>query len=212
MIPKIIHQVWLGPNQIPEELMKYRMSVFGKNSSVNWKHYLWTETHRVENMEKYDDTIQFEYKHIDELGAGNLLKECDSLAAQSDVVRLLAIAKYGGIYLDMDVECLKELSPLLFVSGFAARENNENICNAVFGACSHHPNIVSQIKELPYNVYKPTTWGVELFTKHVLPCESGFTLFPTHMFYPYLWDMPKEYQNVHSESFCIHHWKASWNK
>lgn len=52
-------------------------------------------------------------------------------AHQADVLRLEILMREGGIYLDMDVICLKPFSPLLkhtFVSG---RQDDRGLCNAV---------------------------------------------------------------------------------
>ena len=56
-------------------------------------------------------------------------------AHQSDVVRLEALLKHGGIYLDMDVLCLKPLKPLMeydFVMGIQDKGGRyHGLCNAV---------------------------------------------------------------------------------
>lgn len=192
MIPKIIHQIWLGENPVPDQFRVWSSDIQKKHP--DWEYRFWTD----ENIQEFD--------------AKALLEECESFAAKSDVIRLLAVAKYGGVYLDMDIECLKPLDTLINVSAFAARESKKNICNAVFGAARNHHSVLRQIHELPDCVYKPTTWGVELMTKEFSKLNSGVTLYPKEFFYPYLWDMPREYRILHPETFLVHHWEKSWCK
>lgn len=52
----------------------------------------------------------------------------------SDYVRINALYKYGGIYLDTDVEVLKSFNPFLTETGFLGFENRTTVGTAVM-AC-----------------------------------------------------------------------------
>lgn len=104
MIPKIIHYIWLGGNPVPPAIQACIDS--WKRVMPDFKLMLWD-----------DEAI----KEIDML----FVKEALSVkkwAFASDVIRLWAIAKYGGIYLDTDVKVLKSFEPLVSEHAFIGRE------------------------------------------------------------------------------------------
>lgn len=70
---------------------------------------------------------------------------------QADFCRLLVLERFGGVYVDFDVLCLRPLEPLLRLPLFAADEPDEHKarwgrrksslfpCNAVMGSQPRHP-------------------------------------------------------------------------
>jgi len=60
--------------------------------------------------------------------------ESKKYAFASDYIRLYAVHKYGGIYLDTDVELVKNFDDLLQLTYFIGLEQNDIIEAAVFGA------------------------------------------------------------------------------
>ncbi len=104
MIPKIIHYIWLGGNPIPPAIQACIDS--WKQKMPDFKLMLWD-----------DEAI----REIDML----FVKEALSVkkwAFASDVIRLWALAKYGGIYVDTDVKVLRSFEPLLTEHAFIGRE------------------------------------------------------------------------------------------
>lgn len=61
-------------------------------------------------------------------------------AHQADYVRVYAVCTYGGIWLDADTIVMESLDPLFRLlekensDGFFIRQNNEGLCNGVFGS------------------------------------------------------------------------------
>lgn len=106
MIPKLIHYVWLGNNPLPDKMQQ---------CIASWKHHM----PDYEIMVWDDERI----KEIDSMFMREALAE-RKWAFASDVVRLYAIAKYGGIYLDTDVMVYKSFDPLLKNSAFIGREGS----------------------------------------------------------------------------------------
>ena len=86
MIPKIIHYCWFGKGQMPE--LVERCVTSWKMHMPNWEYRLWTE----DNFE-----INEAPQYVREAYAAK------KYAFVSDYVRLCALQKYGGIYLDTDV-------------------------------------------------------------------------------------------------------------
>jgi hypothetical protein len=59
---------------------------------------------------------------------------------QSDIIGVWAVLKYGGIWLDADTLILENLDCLWdFEDGFFILENNEILCNGVFGLPKNSP-------------------------------------------------------------------------
>lgn len=107
-IPKIIHYCWFGNNPKPVSMIRY---------IKNWKVLL-------PNYE----IIEWNETNFD-IGVCDYVKQAyenKKYAFVSDYARLYALYHHGGIYLDTDVEVLKDLSPLLVKSDciFGFEEKN----------------------------------------------------------------------------------------
>ena len=73
-------------------------------------------------------------------------------AYQADYVRVAVIEKYGGIWLDSDTLVMSNLSNLFDVldsqQGFFIRQNNELLCNGVFGSRAGTPLLKQWRKDI----------------------------------------------------------------
>lgn len=97
MIPKIIHYIWFGPNPYPPKIKKCIES--WKKHLPDYQFMLWNEeTFDIENS---CDFVRQAYEH-------------KKYAFVSDYVRLWALYKFGGIYLDTDIEIVKPFSEIFF--------------------------------------------------------------------------------------------------
>ena len=66
----------------------------------------------------------------------------------SDVMRLIVLEQYGGVYFDTDVEVVRDISPLLDDEGFIGFENDQFVNSGqVMAAKAHHPVIQAMIEE-----------------------------------------------------------------
>ena len=78
-------------------------------------------------------------------------------AHQADVARVFAIEKYGGIWLDSDTLVMDNLQRLFDIfktkDGFFIKENNQYICNGVFGSRKNTP-LMKRWKEIIINSLK----------------------------------------------------------
>lgn len=88
-IPKVIHQIWLGPRQIPEQYIEN--SKKWKVLHPSWRYKLWRES----DLKGWD----FESK--------DLFNKASSYQEKSDILRYEILNKYGGLYVDMDYTPLK---------------------------------------------------------------------------------------------------------
>jgi hypothetical protein len=110
---------------------------------------------------------------------------CANGAQLADLVRLEVLYRFGGVYVDSDVEPLRPLDPLLPLSAFAAWEDPRSVPNAVMGAVPGHPAIRACL-DLALERVPGDTWqaGPGVTTK-VLQGRDDVLLLPPGSFYPY---------------------------
>lgn len=130
MIPKIIHYCWFGRGEKPE---------LAKKCIASWRRFC----------------PDFEIREWNEDNCGDLAIPfmAEAYAAKkyafvSDVMRLVVLEQYGGVYFDTDVEVLRDISPLLEDEGFIGFENDQFVNSGqVLAAIPHHPVIGAMIAE-----------------------------------------------------------------
>ena len=93
MIPKIIHYCWIGGTPLPE---------IAKKCIESWKKCCPDYEIREWNESNYDFTQNVYMKEAYEVKKWGFVP---------DYARLDIIYRYGGFYLDTDVELLKSLDP-----------------------------------------------------------------------------------------------------
>jgi len=90
MIPKIIHQIWVGPYRIPNREKKLILDI--KKMHPDFEHKYWTD----ENVPELPPVLQEVYE---------LFGSRKHYTFQADLLRIFLVHKYGGLYLDADFEC-----------------------------------------------------------------------------------------------------------
>jgi mannosyltransferase OCH1-like enzyme len=93
MIPKIIHQIWLGTDELSPVRKKAMQTVQLMNP--DFKYILWTD------------------EDLPEFNLENIIEESLHVAFAADIFRLKILEKFGGIYIDTDIICHKNLTYLL---------------------------------------------------------------------------------------------------
>ena len=94
MIPKIIHQIWLGDKRIPKHIEQYMSEI--RLSHPEYDYRFWTDG----NIPEMPVRLKAIY---------------DSLshpAMKSDLLRIYVLYLYGGVYLDVDYKLLSHLDDL----------------------------------------------------------------------------------------------------
>ena len=123
-IPKIIHQVWIGKNVMPNEWID-TVKDFAKKYGYTYK--LWGN----DNIKTLDWTAFAGIKNTyDKM-------EMKSLAGCSDIIRLLALYEYGGIYIDADSVMMKPAKFNSFIQNnkaplFYGYENINKVSHLIF--------------------------------------------------------------------------------
>lgn len=121
MIPKKIHYVWVGGNEIPKDLRKCMSS---------WKKYL--KDYEIKEWNENNFDIE---KHPFVKAAYKAKK----WAFVSDYIRAYALYTEGGIYLDTDNIVLDNLDELLKHEAFVGYEEPNYPFTACFGSKKGHP-------------------------------------------------------------------------
>lgn len=214
LIPKIIHQIWLG-GAVPEKF--YLLMETWKKHHPEWEYKLWTDS----DMELFPFTNR---------KAFDLAK---NLGTKADILRYEILYHFGGVYVDVDFECIKPLDPFIFANAFfAGISGYDCLGNAIIGAKPHLPlfkklcAIINQYEvEKLSNPWSYT--GPLFFTRQVyLYLKQGSEkacVYPTLFFHPFpniyrfeYWKNQIDPDFIKSffieETFAVHHWAESWNK
>ena len=124
IIPKIIHNIWIqGYNELPEKNKKNHIEI--KKLNPDWDFIIWDNAMILQLLEKYPK-ILYTYKNVDKLSG-----IVNSRATQSDIARYVILKEFGGLYYDLDFECVSSLNEL-----FQENDSNVKDNNTVFIASS----------------------------------------------------------------------------
>lgn len=205
-IPKIIHYCWFGGKELPEDVKKMIDS---------WK----------KNCPDYE-IKEWNEKNFD-LNSNEYVKEAYSAkkwAFISDYARLVALKQFGGIYLDTDVELIKNLDDFLDNDAFAGFETSGSIQTAVIG-CKKNFKLIDEFLDyynshhfiLDNNSFDTTTnvviltnickkYGLKLNNKK--QSINNFIIFPSDYFCPK--NMDTGIIKITDNTHAIHHFSGSW--
>lgn len=203
MIPKVIHFIWLGNNPIDKRSQMCINSA--KRNLNNYKINIWTEKNL--NLQILCSRNKF-------------FNECIKnklWAFASDYLRLYILSKYGGIYLDTDVEVIKKFDSLLNNKCFLGKEKELNgkeyIGTGIIGA-EKNSKVISKL----LSFYDEKIWKVDYYNNPIIfsnvLSENNFKndvkVYPTNYFCPYVPFSKKLFVNVTSSTYTIHWYSANW--
>lgn len=196
MIPRLLHFVWVGdpiPGQFAEWVSGWR------DLHPTWDVRVWSEDDLdwLHNQDIFDRAEQIAPGHEGQL--------------RSDVARYEILFRFGGVYLDCDLEPRRPLDDLLDTECFAAWETDDVwINNAVIGAVPGHDLMHRLVAELPHNVKRQHgkrpnhMTGPRFLTPRAR--AHGITLHPARLFYPYRWDELDRAGEEFPDAYAVHHW------
>lgn len=220
LIPRVIHQTWKS-RDLPDDLQGYQIS---------WKihHPGW------------------EYRFYDDEGCRSFVKticpECLPLydaysrhIQRVDLFRYLVINQIGGVYADLDMECLRPLDRLLegkecvfSVEAHLTSQRQQElgykdpyqIGNCIFASVPNHRFLVSIIARTRELAYRPVasdkdvedTTGPRMLTRlyHELPAVERRRV---HVLPQIFLLSPKEYPNLfpfNLNMYARHHFRGTW--
>lgn len=130
MIPKIIHYCWFGRGEKP---------ALAKKCIDSWRRLCPDFEIREWNEDNCD------YRAMPFMAEAYAAKK---YAFVSDVMRLIVLEKYGGVYFDTDVELVRDITPLLNDEGFIGFENEQYVASGLtIASVPHHPVVQAMINE-----------------------------------------------------------------
>jgi hypothetical protein len=167
MIPRVLHWLWLGPDAVPEIFTYYADS--WRRFHPSWEIRLWR-----------DDTLSSlscpDYAQV------------TSFKTRYDILRLEILRQCGGVIVDMDVEAIRPLDPLLSgVSGFIGRVKANHVGNQVLGAIPHHPFFEAAVARFQAgagaDASSSENVGKAFLTRLLAERPDGMTVFPPETFF-----------------------------
>lgn len=194
-IPRMIHRVWLGDQPMPIKHQQFAETFVHHHS--RWEMRLWTE------------------EDLPALGIteGSRSRSASELA---NLMRYEVLHKFGGVYVDTDVECRRAFTPLLRgIDAFAALEIPGRVGNAILGSVAGHRAFARAAmlarRTLGLGAHSADANG-PYFLSLILEQEPGVTIFPAELFYPYRWDEADRRHEAFPNAYAVHHWAKSWWK
>jgi inositol phosphorylceramide mannosyltransferase catalytic subunit len=194
-IPEVIHRVWLGGNELPPEARRWEET--WRVHHPGWEMRLWRDA------------------DAPSLVPPEALALCRSHSERSNLMRYAVLARFGGVYIDTDVECRRPLESLIAgVDAFAGWETEHRLGTAVVGAAPGL-RVFNELAELSRltparSVSSVESSGPGLFTL-VAGDHPSVTRFDREIFYPYRWDEPHRRDEPFPGSYAVHHWSLSWS-
>lgn len=130
-IPKIIHQIWLGPNLPPPYFAEFQAKL--KALHPGWEYHLWSEAELEElKLDNWD-----------------IVERSPNWAEKSDVIRCDLLDRFGGVYMDVDMDVMHNLDELHekyhFYAGMehphkiATTNNRVWVGISIMASCPGHP-------------------------------------------------------------------------
>lgn len=206
-IPRIIHYCWFGGKEKPD-IVKKCIASWKKNLS-QYELIEWNEKNFDINNNPY---VQEAYKS-------------GKFAFVSDYVRVHVLYKFGGIYLDTDVEVFKPFDALLYHDSFWGFEQENYIATSTIGAAKEN-----QLIKMFLDLYKEKKFlnedgsyddltNVAIITEMLK--NRGLIMNGEYQeiegegaFYPQTYFSPYDYINcrkfITKNTYAVHHFYKSW--
>jgi mannosyltransferase OCH1-like enzyme len=184
-IPKIIHQIWIGPKKAPDFMHTW------KDNHPEYEYILWDEERIKKDM--YPLANQHLYDLYDFEGS-------NVWNGKSNLLRIEIMKKYGGIYADADCISLRPLEGDFLNNEIFFEYANEImrkgiVAWGVMGSIPNHPLFDRMINKL--NQYKKIIQPSHIFngptflTKCINENPMGIRILPSYYF------LPKFYKDNH---------------
>tara|TARA_B100000287_G_scaffold86833_1_gene79449 strand:- start:58636 stop:59547 length:912 start_codon:yes stop_codon:yes gene_type:complete len=180
----------------PKELMVIK-SFLATQNLQHCEMIVWSDYNINDNplIQPYKDHVTFKVWDAIEEARGTVLEnKYDILNAkdhkyylQSDLLRLIALHKYGGVWADMDIIFLRDFKPLLdqeymYMWGSETDYATEGACATVLSLQKESKLSEELLKEVLITPARPATtcWGKDMFA--TLYRRHPFTVLPSTFF------------------------------
>lgn len=206
LIPRYIHYCWFGDKKIPEEQQKF---IEGwKEQCPDFEIIRWDESN-------YDIKKNRYMKKAYEEGRWSFV---------SDYARKDIIYRYGGIYLDTDVEIIRNFDELLYQQGFAGVQQDNRIASGLgFGGMPELDIMAEMCEVYERHDFKfsdgmtmkvAPDYETEIMRSHGynelngLQNVANMTIYPAEVLSGTLPCSNKPF--ITENTFTVHHYAGSW--
>ncbi len=211
-IPKIIHQIWLG-SPFPTKYRSWQQSWITHHPQ--WEYHLWTDAD-IDTLRALPDFfIGNSYTYF---------TQATNFAEKSDILRILLLHYYGGLYVDTDFQALRSFDSLHHYYDFYTGMQPLDVAYvqlgyALIGAAPGHfllKTLIATLDTTRNHAAIVMRTGPLMMTAclmhHIADAPGCNIVFPASYFYP----MGYTQQNLaesawrQPESYAVHHWEGSW--
>jgi mannosyltransferase OCH1-like enzyme len=224
-IPAIIHQTWKD-EAVPAEFREWQES--WRRHNAGWKYKLWTDA-------EIDALVRERFPEL-----YGIFRAYPAPIFRVDLGRYLILKAFGGVYADLDCECLRPLEPLLAgkllaiglepeshrANGKAAERGLPHIlCPSFIGSTAEHPFWDALLTEIRAAKDEPDVLdatGPFLLTQAAFRYqgEAPIHVLPAALLYPVdnencdsgrVFDI-EYWEEATRDAFVIHYWAGTWWK
>jgi hypothetical protein len=196
LIPRVVHRIWLGEDEVPEIFETYADT--WRRHHPDWEMRLWRDADLppLSCQAEIDKTRRFKSRY--------------------DMIRLELLRQFGGVVIDLDVEPLRPLDPLLGgVRAFVGRASSgDRVGNQVIGAVPGHPlleHAVARLRETAGTASNASLEAGPAFLSQVVrERPEDVTVFPRDTFYSPLTIEPPQRPDDFPEIYAVHHSTESY--
>lgn len=233
MIPKTVHQIWLGKHPFPEIALPWQASI--AKWLPDWEYRLWTDADLPELAAR-------------SLCGGAILNETLGMGIRPDLVRYEILRQFGGLYMDHDMELLGPLPEIMATDcvhfGFIFPGPASPTCS-ILASPARHPfwdMHLYRIRAVLGNERPDNPWDVLAITGpkaienslaawlngnwsgRTIECETGLVAgwifehgdvvgWSREAVYPYFFaeTAPPDFRREnHPLAYAAHHWQGEW--
>jgi mannosyltransferase OCH1-like enzyme len=196
-IPRIFHQIWVGPDPFPEQFAEYQQTWLEHHPG--WELKFWTEE---------------TFPRPEELRRPEAAERLRAPWERGDIFRLEILWREGGVHVDTDFESLRSIEPLIDDTDFFIGERKPGRLNgALMGSAPDHPLLDLLLDEI-----KPRdSYGMQMgagtandkdktgpgFLDRMLLGRDDVKFIAPELFYP---RTPEQEESA----YAIHHRARAW--
>lgn len=196
LIPRVFHQIWVGDNPLPKRYQDFSRGLLEDNPG--WSLRVWNEGLIASHG----------------WGRKHHKKRKSGLGSFSNAIRYEIISHYGGVYVDVDVESVRPIEPILDeIEAFCGWEIDCYLMNgAIFGAIPHHPWVRDLVNTVDAWTFRRRAWGPTHVTQQTRN-RLDVKVFESDVFYPYCWCRGDGLFTMPAPTTVLfHHGDETWNE
>jgi mannosyltransferase OCH1-like enzyme len=197
-IPKLIHQIWVGPNPIPSKSTVFIEGIRKLHPEFTYR--LWTnEDITPENFVNYAFIVR-----------------AKSYAQKADIMRYEILYRHGGVYFDIDFEVFKNITPLLNNDLVVCNEDaniDKYMTNAFICASKENAELlkcIQLIKTIDFSSNYISKASGPWFFRKCINLTDKVSVLPTSYVYPTHYSNKRAAFTIGDTTYACHHWDKNW--